>query len=237
MTAAGVSLTSASWLVSRVEALTGEGVAMPVPGPGIETFSATTCSFCRGGCGLKLRLIDGLPVGTRGNTAHLVNEGRLCASAQAIIRMLFGADRIRSPLRRDGARGRLHWQQIAWEDADRLVLSRLREQLQRGRPERIAFLDGRLRGLGQQVGAAFLRGLGSPRYITPGAPQEDEIAAEMFSWQRAPGADLDHARVVLLFGFEGLETDGSPVWQSLRYARMRDRTIDRPVYIGVFPPF
>ena len=43
----------------------------------------------------------------------------------------------------------------------------------------------------------------------------------MCGWDRAPGADLEHSRVVLLFGFDHLETDGSPVWQNRVYAEGR----------------
>ena len=232
---AGVSAVASSWLVDRALALAAQGELPVALGPGIESWVPTACGFCPGGCGLEVRRIDGLPVGVRGYGGHLVNRGRLCPLPPAAIQMLFGPDRIQRPLLRAGRRLQGKWTEIPWDEAEGLVVERVRQLVQAGSPERIAFLDGRLEGVGRLVAERFMRDLGSPHFVATGRSLEDELAQRMFGWERAPGADLENARVILLLRFAHLETDGSPVWQSRLYGVARDRTIDRPVYISIGP--
>jgi len=232
---AGVSAVTSSWLVDRVVSLAEEGELPLAPGPGIESWVPTTCGFCQGGCGLNIRRIDGIPVGVRGLAGHPVNDGRLCSLPHAAIQMLFGPDRVRRPMKRAGRRGQGLWTEIDWDEAETLIATELRKLIRAGGRERIAFLDGRQRGLGRTVGRGFMRGVGSPHYVAHMDPRADELARRMLGSESTPAVDLERSRVVMLFRFDYLETDGSPVWQSRVHALGRDRTIDRPVYISVGP--
>lgn len=235
LTAAGVSVSSAGWLVERVAALEAEGALQTAPGPGIESWVTTTCGLCPGGCGLEARLIDGLPVGVRGSTGHLVNAGKLCPAAHSTIQMLYSSDRVRTPLKRIGRRRHPTWEAISWDSAEKLIAKHLGEAMSSGAAHRIAFLDGRRRGLGTEIARAFMRGAGSFNYLHLEDSSEEAIARESFGWQRSPGVDLESALVVALFDFDAFGTEGSPVWQSRVYAAGRDRTIDRPIYMSIGP--
>ena len=46
-------------------------------GPGEERFRHTICGLCEGGCGVTVRLVDGLPVGLKGNPRHPLSRGGL----------------------------------------------------------------------------------------------------------------------------------------------------------------
>lgn len=230
---AGASTLGGSWLVDRVLALEAEGELPVVVGPGIESWLPTACAMCPGGCGLEVRRIDGLPVGVRGLGQHPVNRGRLCALPHGAIQMLFSPDRVRRPLKRTGRRGQGMWSEVSWDDAEAIISERLGTLIAAGSRERVAFLDGHRPGFGRMMAAGFMAGVGSPHHVLPAEPHADEIARRMFGWERAPGADLEHSRVVLLFANDHFGTDGSPVWQSQVFALARDRTIDRPVYVGV----
>ncbi len=235
LTAAGVSVSSAGWLVDRVAALEAEGALQTAPGPGIESWVTTTCGFCPGGCGLEARLIDGLPVGVRGRSSHLVNAGKLCPAAHATIQMLYNPDRVRTPLKRIGRRRHPEWEAISWESAEKLMVKHLGEAMSGGEAQRIAFLDGRRRGAGTEIARAFMRGAGSSNYIHIEDSAQEAIARESFGWPRSAGVDLESALVVALFAFDAFGTEGSPVWQSRVYAAGRDRTIDRPIYLSIGP--
>jgi anaerobic selenocysteine-containing dehydrogenase len=230
---AGVSAVTSSWLVDRVVSLAAEGELPLAPGPGIESWVPTACGFCQGGCALNIRRIDGIPVGVRGLVGHPVNDGRLCSLPHAAVQMLFSPDRVRRPMKRAGRRGQGLWTEIGWDEAETLIASELRKLIRAGARERIAFLDGRQTGLGRTVANGFMRGIGSPHYIAPMEPRADELARRMLGSEVAPAVDLERSRVVMLFRFDYLETDGSPVYQSRVHALGRDRTIDRPVYISV----
>jgi anaerobic selenocysteine-containing dehydrogenase len=232
---AGVSTLASSWLIDRVLALDAEGELPATPGPGIESWLPTACGLCQGGCGLEVRRIDGLPVGIRGFAGHPVNRGKLCSLPHGAIQMLFSPGRVRRPLKRSGRRGQGLWTEISWDEAEGAIQERLRTLIGAGSRARVAFLDGRGPGLGQTIARAFMAGIGSPHYATSIEARSEELGGHMFGWGRFPGADLEHSRVVVLFGFDHLETDGSPVWQSRIFGQARDRTVDRPIYIGVGP--
>ena len=42
-------------------------VDLALRGPGLESHLQSVCGLCEGGCGLTVRLVDGLPVGLKGN--------------------------------------------------------------------------------------------------------------------------------------------------------------------------
>ncbi|RMD83609.1 MAG: hypothetical protein D6815_06090, partial [Candidatus Dadabacteria bacterium] len=230
-----MSASTATWLVERAEALEGSGLPAKAPGPGIETWVPTTCGFCSSGCGLKVRLIDGLPVGSRGNPTHIVNRGKVCPAAHATIQMLYSTDRVRTPLLRSGRRTHPGWNEATWEEVLKTLTERVGGILKKKTPQRIAFLDGRTRGLGTQIAEAFVRGTGSRNYVPVVDAQQDTIARESFGWPRAGGVDLEGALTIALFDFDAFGSDGSPVWQSRIYAHGRGRTINRPIYISIGP--
>jgi anaerobic selenocysteine-containing dehydrogenase len=232
---AGASTLGSSWLLERVLALEAEGELPLIVGPGVESWLPTACALCPGGCGLEVRRIDGLPVGVRGFGRHPVNRGRLCALPHGAIQMLFSPDRVRRPLKRTGRRGQGMWTEVSWDEAEAAIQERLGTLIAAGSRERVAFLDGRSPGFGRMIATGFMAGIGSPPHVVSAESRSDELARRMFGWDRAPGADLEHSRVVLLFANDHFGTDGSPVWQSQVFALARDRTIDRPVYIGVGP--
>ena len=69
-------------------------------GPGLESDIQTICGLCEGGCGLTVRLVDGLPVGLKGSPHHPLNRGGLCPVGQAGLEVLYSTDRLQTPLRR-----------------------------------------------------------------------------------------------------------------------------------------
>jgi len=233
--AAGASTLAPSWLLDRILALESAGELPVAPGPGIETWLPTTCTLCPGGCGLEARRIDGLPIAVRGFADHPVNRGRICSLPHAAIEMLFSPDRVRRPLKRTGRRGQGRWSEITWEEAEATILERLEPLVGSEGGRGLAFLDGRRAGMGRAVAAAFLAGVGSPNHVSSADTGFDDLTQRMFGWKNTPGVDLERSRIVLLFHFDHLETDGSPVWQSRIFAQGCDRSIDRPVYIGVGP--
>ncbi|MFQ5512581.1 MAG: twin-arginine translocation signal domain-containing protein, partial [Candidatus Krumholzibacteriia bacterium] len=55
---AGVALKNLDVLWAAPDSLIEEALR----GPGIETFKNTVCQLCPAGCGIRARLIDGVPV-------------------------------------------------------------------------------------------------------------------------------------------------------------------------------
>jgi menaquinone reductase, molybdopterin-binding-like subunit len=91
----------------------------PIPGKGEPAFITSTCKLCPGGCGIRVRVIQKeRAVKIDGNPNHPVNRGGLCPLGLAGLQYLYHEDiRVKTPMKRDGARGGGKWKPISWEEA------------------------------------------------------------------------------------------------------------------------
>lgn len=69
-------------------------------GPRIESWKLTACTKCPGGCSLRIRLIDGLPVQAFGNPKSPINEGGICPLGLASVADLYHPSRLTSPVKK-----------------------------------------------------------------------------------------------------------------------------------------
>ncbi len=176
-------------------------------GPGIEGSLQTICGLCEAGCGLTVRLVDGLPAGLKGNPNHPLNRGGLCPVGQAGLEILYAPERLESPLRKrvDGG-----FEPISWEEALGEVGDRLASLIERGEGHRIALMTeepGRLFG---ELAERLAHALGSPSFIQLGGlstlPYElTQGVAEV------PGFDLAQTDLVLSFGLDLFEDGPAPL--------------------------
>jgi anaerobic selenocysteine-containing dehydrogenase len=193
------------------------------PGPGVETWVNSVCQLCPGGCGIRVRLLDGWPVKIRGNPDHPVNHGGLCPKGEAGLQAFYDPDRIRRPLKRVGARGEGQWQEIEWAEATATVAERLRGLRDTGRPEGLLVIGGQYRGLMRTLWDRFLEAFGSPNYVSTavGCETSDAVLHLTQGARSQLGYDLENANYLLSFGFNLLEGSWSPVWQMRAYAHLR----------------
>lgn len=193
------------------------------PGPGVETWVNTVCQLCPGGCGIRVRLLDGWPVKIVGNPEHPINRGGLCPKGAAGLQALYDPDRIRRPLKRVGARGSGQWQEIGWDEAISSVAQRLGALREAGRPEGLIVIGGQYRGLTRALWDRFLAAFGSPNYVSTAAGG-DASDAVLHLTERVRGHlgyDLENTNYLLSFGVNLLEGSWSPVWQMRAYTHLR----------------
>jgi thiosulfate reductase/polysulfide reductase chain A len=84
----------------------------------------TVCYMCSSECGLQIHEKDGQVVGLFGDPNNPMNRGALCPKAFGTSDLL-SKDRIKTPLRRVGARGEGHFEPISWETAMNEIAQRL----------------------------------------------------------------------------------------------------------------
>ena len=85
--------------------------------PAEETWAVSVCRECPASCGVRVRLMDGMPVKLEGNPLCPIARGRLCAKGQAALESYFDPDRLVGPARRTGPRGANRWTRISWTEA------------------------------------------------------------------------------------------------------------------------
>jgi anaerobic selenocysteine-containing dehydrogenase len=94
------------------------------------TVRRTSCNLCEAICGVLVTVDDGRVTDIRGDESDPLSRGHICPKAVALRDLQDDPDRLTTPVRRtaDG------WQEIGWEAAYNLVISRLTEvQREHGR--------------------------------------------------------------------------------------------------------
>jgi anaerobic selenocysteine-containing dehydrogenase len=182
-------------------------VDLALRGPGLESEVQTVCGLCDGGCGLTVRLVDGLPVGLKGNPQHPLNRGGLCPVGQTGLDVLYAPNRIQGPLQRtdDG----IHVP-ITWDEAFGTISDRIAGLRAAGGNSRIAFLSAEPGQIQDDLFRYFMRALGSPHYSQPMDPAA--LAYRLTQGlDHAPGFDLGRADLVLSFGQDLYEEGPTPI--------------------------
>lgn len=81
--------------------------------------------MCPAECSIKLLVKDGKALKICGNPRSLNNHGSLCSKGAAALEFVYSADRIRTPLIRDGERGSGKWKEISWDLAVKKIAASL----------------------------------------------------------------------------------------------------------------
>lgn len=182
-------------------------VALALRGPGLETHANTICGLCEGGCGLTVRLVDGLPVGIKGNPGHPLNRGGLCPVGPAALEVLYAPERLRGPLTR-GSNG--EHEPTTWESALGDVSSRLSELRAAGAGARFAILTDEPGQLFHELAVRFAAAIGSSNVSRSVTPRSLPFLLTQ-GLNGVPSFDLARADLVLSFGLDIYEDGPAPV--------------------------
>ena len=104
----------------------------------------TTCYMCACRCGIEVTVENNQVRFIRGNRAHPVNQGVLCAKGNAGIMKQISPAKLRNPMRRKPGteRGAGVFEEISWDEALDELTARLRN-IRETDPKRLAFFTGR----------------------------------------------------------------------------------------------
>ncbi|WP_298374627.1 nitrate reductase catalytic subunit NapA [Azospirillum sp.] len=122
--AAGVSLPA-----SAGNLLTGEGAKL--------TWSKAPCRFCGTGCGVMVGVKDGHVVATHGDVKSEVNRGLNCVKGYFLSKIMYGEDRLTTPLLRM-TNGKFdkegEFTPITWDQAFDIMAEKWKEALKKKGP-------------------------------------------------------------------------------------------------------
>ncbi len=222
-TIAGVTLGEAGRrLLARADAKTSAWHPA-----GEETSAVSVCRECAAGCGVRVRLMDRVPVKIDGNPLCPIARGRLCAKGQAALESYFDPDRLIGPARRTGPRGKDQWTPVSWDEALDLLASRLSRARSSGGA--VVALGTNGRGPVDDTWTSFWAALNAQTVWTlpPTADRLTPRFAALTGSAGDPIFDLEHATHVLSFGAPIVEDWLSPLWAQRSYGRFR-RGAGRP---------
>ncbi len=189
---------------------------------GVERWATSVCLECPAACGVRVRLVDDVPVKLDGNPNCPIARGRLCAKGQAAIESYFDPDRLTGPARRVGARGENRWQPVAWDEAATLMAARWPHGRLTDAAQPLA-LGGGARGPLADNWSALWSAAGAHVAWTPSATAarlRPSLSA-LTGLAADPLFDLAHATYVLSFGAPIVEDWLSPLWAQRSYGRFR----------------
>jgi len=173
------------------------------------TVVKTICQGCYYYCGLNVSVdrdrivrIDGMP-------EHPVNRGTICPKGLAAQQLVTDPRRLTEPMRRVGKRGSGQWETISWDAALDLVASTLDAARREHGPESLVYHRGHAPGWVTTYNyvTRFMSAFGSPNLVTHAhlcfSPR---AIAHVSTYGGVPEPDFDHARCILLWGFNPVET-------------------------------
>jgi anaerobic selenocysteine-containing dehydrogenase len=230
ISSAGVSLGSlgcdATWSVPDELYETVGGA------PRIETWKTSLCTLCPGGCGIKVRLIDGIPVRILGNPLHPVNRGGVCPMADVGVEALFNPDRIKEPLKRVGARGEDKWEPVSWDEAIQMVVSRLQSLREKNETHKLAFFSGNANNLFSSLLERFMEAFGSPNLYAFDENVLPTLVTYLTQGHKSPlSYNFENIKLLINFGADFLDEGPSPVRLNQLYSEFRNRGEGRNVRI------
>lgn len=222
--AVGTVITPLPW-VSMNEVAKWSQRWAPIPEKGGTSYLTSTCKLCPGGCGIRVRLIEEKrAVKIDGNPFHPVNQGGLCPLGLAALQYLYHEDvRIKTPLKRNKARGQGAWKPITWEEALSELGARLKDLRQKNLSHTVVLFDGQGMGSQAHLTARFLKAYGSPNYIRSYQPTdlEETLVKTQHGVKAHLSYDLPRSKTILSFGCALMDGWGNPVWIAQAYEQWR----------------
>jgi formate dehydrogenase (coenzyme F420) alpha subunit len=100
-------------------------------------FVRTTCPYCGTGCGLLLKVEQGLLTGTLPDREHPVSRGTLCIKGWSAHEFVASPERLTQPLLRDGD----SFRPISWDEAIALAAAKLRDAADQYGPDAVGGLS------------------------------------------------------------------------------------------------
>jgi len=132
----------------------------------------TSCGMCYIGCGIQVKVENGVAVSIEGDPNNPQNRGNICAKGQAGLMNLYNPHRIKTPLKRTNPQRGLHvdpgWKEISWDEALNTIVSKL--VAIRDNPKQLYIQGWEVTGDSHLWLHAFASAFGTPHYSSNGSP-------------------------------------------------------------------
>ena len=177
-----------------------------------ETRHSVCALDCPDACGLLVQVEDGRGTRLRGDPAHPVTRGFLCAKVTKYLDREYSPDRLLYPMKRAGAKGEGKFTRVTWDEALDTIAMRLQRVAQEWGPEAVLpysyagsmgllNANGMDRRFFHRIGASRL-----DRTICASAGSAGLMKTQGFRYGVAP-EDFIHSRLIIAWGANVLATN------------------------------
>ncbi len=197
-------------------------ILQPARGAGVpqDEWIYSACNMCGGQSGIKVHVVDGTvvkiepndfnPIGVHNISADFEKEkargARLCSKGNSGIKSLYDPDRIKTPMKRIGARGEGKWQPISWDEAVNEVAAKLTEIKDKYGAESLVWF-GEDHSLDTDLQSEVCAAFGTPNYHNHAnlCDVARKASFRLTMGDERPVGDFAHAKYILLFGWNPLD--------------------------------
>jgi len=235
----------AASVAAAVAGITLPASAQPVPG-GVGAleikWSKAPCRFCGTGCGVMVGVKDGQVVATHGDMQAEVNRGLNCVKGYFLSKIMYGADRLTTPLMRK--RGGVfdkegEFEPVSWDEAFDVMAGKLKQVLREKGPTAIGmFGSGQWTIFEGYAATKLMRAGFRSNNLDPNA--RHCMASAAYAFMRTFGMDepmgcyddFEHADAFVLWGSNMAEM------HPILWTRVADRRLGHPhVRVAVLSTF
>ncbi|MBX3574043.1 MAG: periplasmic nitrate reductase subunit alpha [Mesorhizobium sp.] len=209
--------------------------AQPVPG-GVEAleikWSKAPCRFCGTGCGVMVGVKEGKVVATHGDTQAEVNRGLNCVKGYFLSKIMYGEDRLTTPLmrKRDGVFSKEgEFEPVSWDEAFDVMAEQCKRVLREKGPTAIGmFGSGQWTIFEGYAATKLMRAGFRSNNLDPNA--RHCMASAAVAFMRSFGMDepmgcyddFEHADAFVLWGSNMAEM------HPILWTRLADRRLGHP---------
>ncbi|RFS17459.1 molybdopterin oxidoreductase family protein [Emticicia sp. C21] len=171
-----------------------------------------TCNLCEAMCGLEIKVEEGKVTKIEGDKNDPFSRGHICPKAVALKDIYEDPNRLKFPVKRVGD----SWQQISWEEAFEVVVSRIKDIQVKYGNNAVGMYQGNpsIHNLGTSMNSpAFARALHTKNLFS--ATSADQLPHHFAAWQMfghpmlMPIPDIDHTDYMLIIGGNPIASNGS----------------------------
>lgn len=177
-----------------------------IPGKdtGIE-IKHSLCAICSPGhhCGVDCYVKDGEIIRVEGTPEHPYNHGKLCTKGSALRNYIYRKERIHTPLKRIGERGKGEFEPISWDEAYQIIAKKLNQVKRNYSPHSVAFFSGYCKWY-RPIFHRFAHVFGSVNFATDDSTcSAAKVIADKVTAGCGGGPDMGHANTFLGWNYEG----------------------------------
>ena len=196
--AAGLMVTPVPWkLLDDTSIWSQNWPWIPQPTAGPVDVKQTCCTLCPNGCGMRVRMAAGWPVGVAGASTHPVSRGALCPLGFGAHQLNWHPQRLRTV--------RHHGVASSWVEAQSAFAKACGEGP-------VVIIDGYPGRAASSVFETFIQKNGGTYRVILGS--ETRALAPYENWSGVPAAalgyDLENAQTIVSFGVPLLDGWGTP---------------------------
>ena len=196
--AAGLMVTPVPWKILDDTSIWSQNWPwIPQPTRGLVDVKQTSCTLCPNGCGMKVKMAGGWPVGVAGVGSHPISRGALCPLGFGAHQLNWHPQRLRTVLHRGSTSN--------WTDARSAFAKACSEGP-------IVAIDGYPGRAASSVLETFSERRNGSYHVVMGA--EIQALRPYETWSGVPasalGYDLENAQTIVSFGAPLLDSWGTP---------------------------